>query len=1271
MAAPSPRKFVPLAAGHDPSTSSRSVHNSTDISYTKRAFFAAVVVEEGVHGIGPDAQEVIAALGTRITEQTGTDVDQSTSAQPLAGSDAVDLHRSATTRKRAVTTNAQIQRSIGHKRTLTQTDALQDMIREMVTTERTYVKRLRILKQDYADPLRNFSKKKEEALLDKYKAKTLFGNVDQLLSANELFLIDLEKMIGPNGQMLVGGLGDVCLKHFRDKSAFDCYKLYYSKREEAQAIFEEEYAKGSKAGFHAYIERIKYSSSDLRNRIGLRELLAEPIQRIPRYTMMWQNIIKEMDDTNPQRAKLIEAEKIASKIAICESDDQTKRATTMYCLERTIEGFPPGLISNNRKFIDCIDVEDLPVDTMPASSAASTSSGGIGVLFCTLFLFDDRLIIVKRPNGTSSGRALARLDDIEKILRTNALNSVKKSGMSCKGVIDVLDVTATDVGGPDLHFYLENPPTGQTDRWNGRSFRSYGVVLPPSPINLDPTATQAAKRRFLENLWNVQALYRVKNGRCVAVRSEEVDIESKGGRTTQATAFYNLYQRTPYLGEARKHKVVVHVDPSREADTIPFGIVGGPFVLIRLQPMPGGLCRYNVTCNSPDEDEEEHIVHSEMVPGRIINTIHQFGLFSFRTGSVSRPNTPTATSRSRAAIFGLDAISRTLMGSSRSGGDVFSFGASVSGTIGTTKRSRGAMSRASAQTVSTAFTESTNRFSYRSNSTAATSFLGDESMSSLKSPRKLVKRGKSPAPGDTEEPSPDDSIDHSEAKRSLEIPGPPTPAKTDRFERDQDTRLELAKQNGLIQHALFSDTSSFMLRDPPFAETIYEEEPPASRVSHERRRTLLSVDIDEEEENQRPTSTTPTKSPITKSLPALPRKPAGPRRATLAAPKLADLQADDLDEALDETLAYFSPPQYPADLSDDDTPTRPTFEPILPAEGVFRTPTKSSTTSVEPLSIKKKTSVKPRKSPGSFRRIPVREPGSPSPSARRSSNGLQHTASMVRSPPNRSSVSGKEVERIVVVAKTTKEDLSSARRAMKRIKQEVEVLREDFANGRHDDRGGAISPTGNRGIVRSPPTMHIVNKAAEARMAEMRQMIERRGPAGSGLHRSPSIAVPSASSPLNANRLEQWTRTMESLVEDADKQIAQAIDQSEALVKDMALLSVRDDSSTRAELEKVRAELGNNVRQKDVLKQLLEDATAENEALYSMFNQELESMFEEINLPEDQAWSALINDLQAAKKTRNQLSKENLQYKQKLKLAEERNEELLALLRANGLDPGQ
>lgn len=41
-----------------------------------------------------------------------------------------------------------------------------------------------------------------------------------------------------------------------------------------------------------------------------------------------------------QRAKLQECIDLASNIAKCETDERTKRATVMYCLERTVDGFP-------------------------------------------------------------------------------------------------------------------------------------------------------------------------------------------------------------------------------------------------------------------------------------------------------------------------------------------------------------------------------------------------------------------------------------------------------------------------------------------------------------------------------------------------------------------------------------------------------------------------------------------------------------------------------------------------------------------------------------------------------------------------------------------------------------------------------------------------------------------------------------------------------------------------------------------------------------------
>lgn len=179
-----------------------------------------------------------------------------------------------------------------------------------------------MLKQSYADPLRKFARRPEEAILPAYEAKTLFGNIDTILPANEAFLVDLEEML--SGNSAVGGVGDVCLKHvsimglgrfdsdrslstqLRDLRAFDCYKQYYSKREEAQGIFEREMAKRSSTGFiefieviwlcflrshpthTTYIKRTKYSTES-KNKIGLRELLVEPIQRIPRYTLMFRS----------------------------------------------------------------------------------------------------------------------------------------------------------------------------------------------------------------------------------------------------------------------------------------------------------------------------------------------------------------------------------------------------------------------------------------------------------------------------------------------------------------------------------------------------------------------------------------------------------------------------------------------------------------------------------------------------------------------------------------------------------------------------------------------------------------------------------------------------------------------------------------------------------------------------------------------------------------------------------------------------------------------
>lgn len=93
--------------------------------------------------------------------------------------------------------------------------------------------------------------------------------------------------------------------------------------------------------------------------------------------------------------------------------------------------------------MDYIDVEDVPVDTSTMSSSALSAS----TLHCTLFLFDDKLMIVKRPNSSASGKVLTGLDQLDRAVKAGGLiASIKKNGLSFKGVVDIVDIVATDVG---------------------------------------------------------------------------------------------------------------------------------------------------------------------------------------------------------------------------------------------------------------------------------------------------------------------------------------------------------------------------------------------------------------------------------------------------------------------------------------------------------------------------------------------------------------------------------------------------------------------------------------------------------------------------------------------------------------------------------------------------------------------------------------------------------------------------------------------------------
>jgi hypothetical protein len=217
--------------------------------------------------------------------------------------------------------------------------------------------------------------------------------------------------------------------------------------------------------------------------------------------------------------------------------------------------------------------------------------------------------------------------------------------------------------------------------------------------------------------------------------------------------------------------------------------------------------------------------------------VHQFGLFEFKTGKNSLPSTPTH--RSKASIFGLDAISRNLFNSrpGSSMGDFFS--GSINGHR--RNRSRSTTSRSSTYTQTTTTVDSM-KSSHRSNSTATaatTMSTMDDDISFFSSRsskgKKLSKRSRSlvDATYESEHGSFSD-LSRSQPQSRSSSRGP-DPDYSD-VEDDSNTiyakskeigtsdynlavQLELARQNSLNQHG---KRVTPMQLDAPVQATIYE-----------------------------------------------------------------------------------------------------------------------------------------------------------------------------------------------------------------------------------------------------------------------------------------------------------------------------------------------------------------------------------------------------------------------------------------------------------------
>ncbi|KAG5519304.1 hypothetical protein PMAC_001929 [Pneumocystis sp. 'macacae'] len=252
------------------------------------------------------------------------------------------------------------------------------ILNEILQTEQNYINRLRHLILDYVLPLRTQAKTSKNPPLGLYDVNRMFPlSLNDIISVNSAFLQDFMKAKTDLEK------ADSCVTHFSQ------FKKVYAKYLELSVDFESILRHNLRnPKFRDFVDTQKYKAE--RN-ISVRELIMEPVQRIPRYSLFLENIISNTHPESPALAPFQKALSIVKDIAQMKIMEAEEKSKLFRKLMGYVSGFPPELISNSRYFVTAIDA----IEILPPYVNSSSK------IYCTLLLFSDCLVILKKSSHVS------------------------------------------------------------------------------------------------------------------------------------------------------------------------------------------------------------------------------------------------------------------------------------------------------------------------------------------------------------------------------------------------------------------------------------------------------------------------------------------------------------------------------------------------------------------------------------------------------------------------------------------------------------------------------------------------------------------------------------------------------------------------------------------------------------------------------------------------------------------------------------------------------
>ncbi|KAH3761115.1 calmodulin-binding protein [Pelomyxa schiedti] len=166
---------------------------------------------------------------------------------------------------------------------------------EMLVTEQKYVEDLTVFVTNYIKPLRDYDK---YPCLSKSDFKIVFSTIEMILEGNQELLKELKEKMASSPETAIGST----FRKIDDKLQY--YSVYCNHQEETHTLLEQ--AIKDTPALKEFIDSAKLITGGH----GLLDFYVKPFQRLLKYPLLLQELLKSTPETHPDYENLVYAKKV-------------------------------------------------------------------------------------------------------------------------------------------------------------------------------------------------------------------------------------------------------------------------------------------------------------------------------------------------------------------------------------------------------------------------------------------------------------------------------------------------------------------------------------------------------------------------------------------------------------------------------------------------------------------------------------------------------------------------------------------------------------------------------------------------------------------------------------------------------------------------------------------------------------------------------------------------------------------------------------------------